>query len=270
MFVKLRTGSGMIRKAPVASPSLATHKPKGGFFLISLALACVAGIQGGDFWQKKDYQQWSERECRKLLEDSPWGQNYTLSQTLIEPLSTPSIAGAGERARESRPEISYQAEFRSALPIRQALVRLEEIRVKYDLLQPAQKQVADQRAREFLAVRFPDTVLLHVAYSSNVQSDDRDLVRYWRSQTTDTLKNFVFLNASGEKVPLQRYAVTQGAGRDFELVFPREYKGRPLIGPNDKSLQLEFPHPTIRGQPGSLVLIAFKVEKMLIQGKVIY
>jgi hypothetical protein len=245
-------------------------KPKSGFVLISMALACLAAIQGGEFWHKKEYQQWSERECRKLLEDSPWGQSYTLSQTLIEPLSTPSTDGAGERAREARPQISYQAEFRSALPIRQALVRLEQIRVKYDQMQPAQKQVADQRAKDFLAVRFPDTVVLHVAYSSNVQSDDRDLVRYWRSQTTDTLKNFVFLNAAGEKVPLLLYSVTQGAGREFQLVFPREYKGRQLIGPNDKTLQLEFPHPTIRGQAGSLVLIAFKVEKMLIQGKVVY
>ena len=65
-------------------------KPKGGLFLISMALGCLAGIQGGEFWQKKEYQQWSERECRKLLEDSPWGQSYTLSQTLIEPLSTPT------------------------------------------------------------------------------------------------------------------------------------------------------------------------------------
>jgi hypothetical protein len=245
-------------------------KSKSRFFLVSMSLACFAAIQGGEFWQKKDYQQWSERECRKLLEDSPWGQSYTLSQTLIEPLSTPSIGGAGERARESRPEISYQAEFRSALPIRQALVRLEQIRVKYDQLQPAQKQAADQKAAEFLAKRFPDTVVIHVSYSSNVQSDDRDLVRYWRSQTTDTLKNVVFLDTAAEKVPLLLYSVTQGAGREFQLVFPREYKGRPLIGPNDKTLQLEFPHPVIRRQEGSLVLIPFKVGRMLIQGKVMF
>lgn len=244
-------------------------KMKSEMLLISLALACLAGSQGGEFWEKKEFQQWSERECRKLLEDSPWGKNYTLSQTLIEPLGTSSIAGAGDRARESRPEISYQADFRSALPIRQALVRLEQIRVKYDQFQPAQKQAADQRARDFLTVGFPDTVVLRVAYSSNVQSDDRDLARYWQSQTTDTLKNFVFLNAA-EKVPLLRYSVTQGAGREFQVVFPREYHGRPLLGPNDKTLQLEFPHPAIRGQAGSLVLIAFRVEKMLIQGKVIY
>lgn len=245
-------------------------KPNTGFLLISMAFVCIAGIQSGDFWLKKDYQQWSERECRKLLEDSPWGQSYTLSQTLIEPLSTSSIEGAGERGREARPQINYQAEFRSALPIRQAFVRLEQIRVKYDQLQPAQKEIADQKTREFLAVRFPDTVVLHVAYSSNVQSDDRDLVRHWRSQTTETLKNSVFLNAGGAKVPLLRYSVTQGAGRDFQLVFPREYKGHALIGPADKTLQLEFPHPVIRGQSGALVLIPFKVERMMIQGKVVY
>lgn len=235
-----------------------------------LALACLAVSQGGEFWQKKEYQQWSERDCRKLLEDSPWAQSYTLSQTLIEPLQTTSTEGAGERAREARPQITYQAQFRSALPIRQALVRLEQIRVKYDQLQPEQKKVADQRAKDFLAAPFPDTVVLYVTYSSNVQTDDRELSRYWRTQTTETLKNFVFLIAAGEKIPLLRYTATQGAGREFQLIFPREYKGRQLVGPNDKSLQLEFPHPGIRGQTGSLVLIPFKLEKMMIQGAVVY
>lgn len=241
-------------------------KTKSSFFLMAMALACLAGIQGGEFWQKKEYQQWSERDCRKLLEDSPWAQSYTLSQTLIEPLQTDST----DRAREARPQISYQAQFRSAPPIRQALVRLEQIRVKYDQLQPEQKKAADQRAKDFLAAPFPDTVVLFVTYSSNVQTDDRDLSRYWRTQTTETLRNFVFLNAAGEKVPLLRYTATQGAGREFQLVFPREYKGHPLIGPKDKTLQLEFPHPVIRGQTGSLILIPFKVEKMMIQGAVVY
>lgn len=242
-------------------------KIKSALVLMALSLGSLAASQGGEFWQKKAYRQWSEKECRKLLEDSPWAKSYTLTQILIEPLQTNST----ERAREARPQINYQAQFRSALPVRQAVVRLSQINAKYDEMQPEQKQAFDQKGEEFVAKRFPDRVVLHVAYSSNVQADDRELARLWRSQTTETLQNFVFLILPrGEKVPLSGYAVTQGAGREFQFEFPRAHKGHPLIGREDKTLQLEFPHPSIRGQAESRVLISFKIDKMMIEEAVVY
>jgi len=40
-----------------------------------IVLSCgVAAAQSKDFWQVKDYRQWNEKECKKLLEDSPWAQ----------------------------------------------------------------------------------------------------------------------------------------------------------------------------------------------------
>lgn len=271
-------------------------KSKSAFLLLALALGSLALAQGKESWQKKEYRQWSEKECRNLLENSPWAQTYTLSQTLIEPLQSPGMerarapnpvgpGGSTEgyrapdpnrsddtgRAREARPQIIYQAQFRSALPIRQAQVRLEQIRVNYDQMRPELKRAADQRAKTFLDVRFSDTVVVHISYGSNVQIADRELARHWHTQTTETLKNFVFLIGSGgEKIPVLNYRVTEGAAREFELVFPRAYKGRPLVGPEDKSLQLEFPHPAVRGQKESLVLIPFKVQRMLIQGAAVY
>ncbi len=258
--------------------------------LLAFALVALGAAQSGEFWQKKEYRHWSEKECRRLLEDSPWAARHTLTQILIEPLQRPGIdrqepnpaspdvripnPGRSDdtgRAREARPEITYQAQFRSALPIRQAQVRLEQIRVNYDQLRPELKRVADQRAENFLAVRFPETVVVRVLYGSNVQLADRELARHWNTQTTDTLRNFVFLIGSGgEKVPLLNYRVAEGAAREFELVFPREHKGRPLVGPQDKLLQLEFRHPAVRGQKESLVLISFKVERMLFKEAVIY
>jgi hypothetical protein len=140
-----------------------------------------------------------------------------------------------------------------------------------DQMQPEQQRAFDQKAEEFLAKRFPNTVVLHVTYGSNVQFDDRNLTRHWRSQTAETLKNFVFLILpGGEKVPLLGYAVAQGAGREFQFEFPREPKGHPLVGSQDKTIQLEFPHPSIRGQGGSRVLIAFKVEKMMIGEAIVF
>jgi hypothetical protein len=237
------------------------------FLLILNIFHHITLAQSGNFWNSKDYKQWSEKECKKLLESSPWANDYTITQVLIEPLQNSST----ERAREQRPEIKYHAQFRSALPIRQALVRLSQITQGYEQLLPEQKQLFDKQSEEFLTHSFLDTIVLYVQYSSNVQVDDRDLMQFWRKQTTETLKNFVFLIGSeGQKIPLQKYSVGDGAKRDFQFTFPREYEGRPVISVNDKSLKLEFSHPKVGGHTPARILIDFKVGKMRVQDKVVF
>jgi len=186
-----------------------------------LLLFLLAGnpVGAGEFWQEKDYRRWSEKECRKLLENSPWATRYILDRVIIEQVFPPQLEST-ERGREGHPQVEYQVQFRSARPIRQALARLAQINQKYDQMPPEQQQAFDRKAEEFLAASFPDTVILHVGYSSNVQVDDRDLARHWQIQTTEMLKNFVYLIGSeGEKVPLLRYTVAEGGPGSFNWSF---------------------------------------------------
>src|SRR5688572_16531006 len=62
---------------------------KSALVLLALSLVSLAASQGGEFWQKKAYRQWSEKECQKLLEDSPWAQKHTLSQVFIDSTAQP-------------------------------------------------------------------------------------------------------------------------------------------------------------------------------------
>jgi hypothetical protein len=234
--------------------------------LLLLFLGGIVSAQSKEFWAKKDYREWTDKECRKLLEDSPWANHYTFSQVFIDPLQTNST----DRERQQNPNIEYKVQIRSALPVRQALVRLSQINNKYDQMTEDGRKAFDQNAEKFISGGSPDLVVMHVRYSANVQNDDRDLARHWHAQTAETLKNFIFLiGGGGVKVPLSGYRPGDGAAREFQLVFPREYNGRPLVGPGAKSLMLEFNHPNIRGTAGR-VLIEFKVEKMTIQGTVVY
>lgn len=234
-------------------------------FLFSI-LAIFAIAQGKEFWEKKDYAQWSEQECKKLLTDSPWAKSYTLARAVIEPLSSPG----SELAREAAPRIQYLAQFRSALPIRQALVRLSQINQKYDRMGPEQKREFDRSAEQFLSRSFADAVVLYVSFSSNVQVYERDLIRHWQFQTLDMVKNYTYLiGYGGERVPPLGYTFIEPS-RAFQLIFPREYKGRPLIGPSDKTLRLEFQHPRIGDLGEARILIEFKAEKMIFGGALVY
>jgi len=239
-------------------------------FVVWLLIALLCGVgaaQSKDFWQTKDYRQWNEKECKKMLEDSPWAQDYTFTRTIIEPLQR----ATGERAGESKPQMSYLAQFRSALPIRQALIRLQQINNKYDQLAPEQKQEFDRRAAKLLNADFAEVIAVHIKYGSNVAIYDREMASHWHAQTTEKLKNSAFLiGARGRKIPPQRFNVTTGAGREFTLYFSREYEGQPLVGPQDKTIKLEFMHPRISDQSESRVLLEFKADKMIISNAAVY
>jgi len=233
-----------------------------------IALLCgVAAAQSKDFWQVKDYRQWNEKECKKLLEDSPWAQDYNIGRTYVEPLQSTST----ERGREQRPQMKYQVQFRSALPVRQALVRLQQLNNKYDQMPLDQRQAFDEKAVKLLDANFAETIAVHVTYGSNVAAYDREMAAFWQAQTTEKLKNSAFLiGPKGQKIPPQRFSVTAGAGREFTFYFMRVYEGQPLIGPQDKTIKLEFMHPRVSDQGESRVLLEFKVDKMMIKNVVGY
>jgi hypothetical protein len=234
--------------------------------VILLLLVSVGAAQSNDYWEKKDYRQWTDRECRKLLEDSPWANLHTVSKVFIDPIHVDSTS----RERQSNPRIVYKVQIWSAAPVRQALVRLSQIVAKYDEMSADARKAFDQNAEELLSAKNAQTVVMRVNYSSNVQNDDRELARYWHSQTTERLMNSVFLiGGRGVKVPLSIYIPGEGASREFQFVFPREHNGRPFIGPGDKTLKLEFNHPNIRGA-AERILIEFKIEKMMMQGAPVY
>jgi len=232
-----------------------------------LVLLVLATLVTGQSWQKKDYRQWSEYDCRKLVTDSPWSQTYMISEVLIEPLANPST----ERAREANPRIEYLVQFRSAYPVRRAMVRLAQINAKYDQLTADQRKQFDERTQKFLAVTNSDTAIVDVTYNSNVQVADRELARQWNSQTTQTLSNSVFLIGSGGvKVPLSGFVKGEGAAREFQFVFPRQYQGQPVVTAKDKTLAIEFMHPQVQDQAPQRVYVAFKIEKMIVNGELIY
>lgn len=234
-------------------------------FVVSIIfLAGIFATAGGEFWEKKDYKQWSQKECNKLLEDSPWAKDFTVQQTAI--MTSNKASDDGQQLY-----IKYQMQFRSALPVRQAIVRQMQIAQKYDSLSSDQRQQFDKKAEAFISADFADMVVVYVTYSTNSRTNEMELARYWQSQTADLLKNYVNLsNSKGDKVYLTRFNATQGAEHNFQFIFPRQVNGAPLIGLKDRSLRSEFTYPVINQLGDGRGYIEFKPEKMVFQGNFAY
>jgi hypothetical protein len=254
-------------------------------FLLSVVVISLSFVFGADFWESKDYTKWTDRECAKLLDDSPWAQKLDLMRigdlagseggdAKMNRGNLGSSEGAGGQAY-----VRYFIQLQSALPIRQAQVRQMQIAKKYDSLSPEQKQAFDKSAEGFLSADYSDKVVVSISYSTNIQAIDLELARYWQSKTTAVFSNSIFLmSGKGDKVKVLDYKVAQGAQREFQFVFPRERDGNPIVTDQDKSLTLEFVYPnvnfsmsTVGGDAGDgRGLVEFKVKKMMIKGGAIY
>lgn len=259
------------------------------FFLVLIVFS-VAALAAQDFVFKKPFSQWSAKDAKKVLEDSPWTDKESLVEPQFVPVSAtsggpgvaspPTVRGGGAAAspaggtsditggeatgREASLEVWYRAQIRSALPIRQAMVRQAQLEQNYDKMTPEQKSDFDAQAARLLNAQFPEHIVISIVYGSNVQARDNELARFWQTRgAAEAPNNFSLIGSGGRIVRPIAAQATPGAGREFQVVFPRALNGEPLVGPDDKELILEFISPEIQTQKAERIRLSFKVKKML-------
>ena len=151
------------------------------FLLCSLALPLLAG---GDFWSKKPYQSWNAEETQRIMAESPWATTLKLGGIQSAVFQGSNSGYRGEM--EDDPFVSYNMQFRSSLPIRQAEVRSSQIGAHYEKMNDQQRAAFDANAGKFLAGQFPDKVLIAVTFTrmcrtSRVNCGPTGRARAWAS-----------------------------------------------------------------------------------------
>ncbi len=224
------------------------------------------------FWEKKDWKQWSKDDVRKMLEDSPWAKKYSVGKSIVS-RGLPSETGAAQRgaAGEGREEIIYYVELRSALPVREAFVRQDQIRKKYDKMTEEERKKFDADAEAALAHDYENEIVVHVMYSSNIQRFERALAVDWQSVPEESIPSNTFIiTPRSDHVGPVRFISPKSGTLEFDLVFPRMFNGEPTVREGDKSFQVEFPNPRIGDLPPTRGLVEFHTEKMMFKGRLTY
>jgi hypothetical protein len=207
--------------------------------VVSVLLATAAPAQ--QFWDKKPYEKWSKDECKRMLNDSPWVQRYGMSVPYFSTGGTNLATGGA-----SSVDITYTAQLRSALPMRQAVVQQAILEAAKQVKDAERLEAMRRRAQQFVNSPTTDIVIVHVIYGSNDANIDRALATYWQQQTTETLRDtFNLVAADGRRGKPIRYEALPGAGREFAVTFPRAVDGKPIVTPEDKALTVEFYHPDV-------------------------
>lgn len=219
----------------------------------TLACAGEARAQKED-WQGKPFREWTEKEARKVISDSPWAKTVSSSGPMVD------FVGSGP---VPTPDKVYVVRLRSALPVRQAILRLRQIKEKYDSMSDARKAEFDAKNRPL--VECPACADNYVISLIPPRAADT------RSPTTEKMKLYVqLMDDRGRRRELVHFVPTKATGEEVVFFFPRlDDKGQPLVTPSSRRLIFTIDTSSL-AMDAVIQRFEFDVSKMVEGGGVIF
>ena len=232
--------------------------------IASLALACVLASGAAAQKDSKSWMEWSKKDAEKILNDSPWGQTQTQTDTR-EMFYTPTAPGQGgaretEGATNQATDIRYRIRFLTARPIRQALARL----ILLD--NTGSDKALEERMRSFAESPPNDNIIVAVTYESKDGRRSGRALQAFSAATAATLKNTTYLQRKdGERLFLENYAPPGREGFGALFAFPRMVNGKPFVTPETGEVRFVS---TVGN--GVELNMRFNVTKMIYNGALEY
>lgn len=234
-------------------------------------------------WIEKPYTNWNRKQVAEVFNNSPWaetksfrgqvtGMHGTASDIGAGPANNGSVTGTdGGTLGVDVPDYNFTARFFSALPIREAYVRMLEIMNHYDAMPSARQHAFDQQvANRILHFDASKNVIVFLAYQTNDPVQQRNMNQWFATQTTDTLKQnaYLYVPKVGQ-VQLAHYIPPQqgGAVLGAQFIFPRYFNGELILKPGETGrVRFQFYQPQINQE----MYIDFKPENMTYEGQLSY
>lgn len=200
---------------------------KAVFCLMFLAFVVfVSDISAQDFWMQRSYKRWTKDEIIKIISDSPWAQ--------VREMETDATSGGFS------PMVTIR--LRSAVPIRQALVRLKQIETNYDKLDEKKRAEFDEKYKGILDC--PACLENYVVTISPPISNRRvtNGVYGLKAATLKLLQGKVYLlNDKGEKRELVYFVAPKSDDDEATFFFPRkDAQGNPLLTNKNEKFTFVF------------------------------
>jgi hypothetical protein len=207
----------------------------------------------------KPYRQWTAREVEKVLYDSPWA------------VTEVGLVSVGRRdPLVEVADTSITVRLRSALPIRQAIARLHQIKEKYDQKPDNVQTNIDARDRELLEC--PDCADYYIVSMTVGAGSRKELPAFLsagRSSFENVKQNVVLENDKHESRELKKFVPpTFAAGEAIFYFNRRDGNGTPLIGPNTRTVIISFDPRVFDWKKATVTKFKFEIARMIFDGKV--
>ncbi|MFH1572599.1 MAG: hypothetical protein ABIG68_01370 [Acidobacteriota bacterium] len=240
------------------------------------AILLLAGIvMAAEWWEKKPYTQWSDKEVKRMLDNSPWGKIHTV--TIVNPTVTGQRSfesiGTGDLEREKRN--LFHMRFLTSKPIRMALARQAML---------ASEGQMDMAGVQRFVESTDDQSLIIAMTVSSVPEGASSARGYWTAlmklSTPNLTSNTFLATKTGKRVYLTRYEPPGQDGMGAKFYFPRTMEdGTPFVGIEDREIRFETQISLIEtgnfsGTPGAdenvrdeRIWMQFDLRKMTFDGK---
>jgi len=195
-------------------------------------------------WEKKPYEEWTPQETLGILLDSPWAQ-----------IRAENNQSAGH------PTI---IRLRSALPIRQALVRQKQIYLNYHKFTAADKIRFNSDVKEFLECS--DCAKNYIVTLSS------EALTGLRGLSFEQVKPSIYLaNDKGERRRLIHFIPPKSDSSEAMFVFERfDDAGQPLITVDNKAFYFKIEDKLLENKTVPIERFKFEVSKMIQNGQVVF
>ncbi|MGC2237495.1 MAG: hypothetical protein WA584_15130 [Pyrinomonadaceae bacterium] len=257
--------------------------------LIKLMLfACILCLSANTYGQnvqktlEKPYQQWSQEEAMKIVSAKPFADQYqstraltALSQQQQNREQSDTRMSGNERGRTSVIQTIPPVVIRlhSALPVRQALVRLRQIQAGYDKMKEDDRKKFDESQKVLLncAICQNYYVVTLTKWKDTSASIDDGL---FQEMKFEDFKGKVWLvNDKGERREVAQFTPPKGTGDPAIFFFKRtDENGNPLLTTETKEFKFLFDNSLLdmNNDYGYLVprSFDFSVSKIIIDNKV--
>jgi hypothetical protein len=188
----------------------------------ALLLAC--SLAASAQYDKKPYNEWSEKEATKIMNDSPWSQTHTLTDT-SKAFNTSRGRRTAASTASSVVAVNFRVRFLSSHPVRQAISRLALL---HDTKLPEQMR---GRLKALAEAPFPDYVVVAVTTDSDRGSDMLTQANETLRQATtpDLINKTYLITNTGQRIYLKEYQPPRNDGFGARFIFPRIIDGKEML-----------------------------------------
>ena len=227
-------------------------------FLLGLFSPMMAGVQSS--WTAAEpFQRWSLDKAVEVLNNSPWAKQKTFTHV---------IRGVGSGiSGEKEIYNTFYVRFLSARPIREAYIRVQQIRYGYDSMLLKEKRRFESEQSHKLDLDVSKWIVISVGFRSNDPNEESSVRRFFQSHTSMTMKTKAFLSTPAcSQVEIAAYFPPMEESVGAKFVFPREYQGRPVVTKECSIVSFELLDIP---EANSRFRTTFDVGSMIVGGRVI-
>jgi hypothetical protein len=250
-------------------------------FALCLLAFCGLALNQADVSAQKKYKpwmEWNDKDATKMLNDSPWGQTQTetnTSEMFYSPTSTTGSGGRGgasttsasgglndpnnrnqQGATNQAINVNFRIRFLSAKPIRQAFAR--RLMLQNSQAEAQLKTFAEQRSTEWIVVA--------VDYDSTDQRFGNRVMQAFNLANLGVLANTTYLETKdGKRIFLKDYKAPINDGMGAKFIFARLTEEGPFVKPD--SGYVRFYSEVLKEFKLNM---RFKVQEMMYEGALEY